>query len=304
METLKQIEHFSAPQARLQAENFHKSPPLLKLVRLGFGSLGYLFPERASRLATRFFSTPRLRARHKVSDPILEQAKVFEFLYGKQLLKAYEWGKGEKRALLVHGWESRGTALRSFVPSLLEKGYRVVTFDGPAHGDSPGRLTNLTHFSQAIRAIINRLGGVDAIIAHSFGGAATVFTLAHIDPEIAIERLVLVGTPNRLETIIQSAIKTMNIPPPAARRFRQKIEQITGLPLPSNNISEAKDKAKVGKLLIVHDKQDGVVPISAAKEIFTAWDNARLLITDGFGHYRLLKHPEIVEKVSRFVSTN
>ena len=125
----------------------------------------------------------------------------------------------------------------------LKKVYRVVTFDGPAHGDSPGRLTNLVHFSKAIRAIINRLGGVEAIIAHSFGGAAAVFALAHVDPEIEVEKLVLVGTPNRLETIIQSAIKTMNIPPPAARRFRQKIEKITGLPLPSNNISDASGKS-------------------------------------------------------------
>ena len=55
-------------------------------------------------------------------------------------------------------------------------------------------------------------------------------------------------------------------------------------------------------MFIIHDKQDGVVPILAAKEIFAAWHNARLLITDGFGHYRLLKNPEIAARVSQFVS--
>jgi alpha-beta hydrolase superfamily lysophospholipase len=61
----------------------------------------------------------------------MEQAEVFEFMYKGKILKGYSWGTGKRN--VVHGWESRGTALRSFVPVLLEKGFRVVAFDAPAH---------------------------------------------------------------------------------------------------------------------------------------------------------------------------
>ena len=94
-------------------------PVSLRLIRVAFATLGRLFPSLASKVAFRLFTTPRRRARHKSSDPILEKAEVFEFLYGEQMLKGYQWGSGGRTVLLVHGWESRGTALRTFVPSLL-----------------------------------------------------------------------------------------------------------------------------------------------------------------------------------------
>ncbi|NUO03188.1 MAG: alpha/beta hydrolase, partial [Saprospiraceae bacterium] len=163
------------------AESARPQPPsaLLGLVRLGFGTAGRVFPDAAARVAYRLFSTPRVRAAHSISDELLESARLFEFMYGHQVLKGYEWGKGEQVVLLVHGWESRGTALRGFVPSLIEKGYRVVTFDGPAHGNSDGKRTNIIHFAGAIRAIIRHIGGVHSIITHSFGGASTVFALSN-----------------------------------------------------------------------------------------------------------------------------
>ncbi len=58
---------------------------------------------------------------------------------------------------------------------------------------------------------------------------------------------------------------------------------------------------QVSQVLAVHDKQDAVAPFSEAMAAFEAWDNASLLITDGQGHYRLMKNPVLVQKVADFI---
>jgi len=127
--TAKSIEYLRSDHFDPVTESPPKYPPSLKLVQLGFKTLAPAFPKQAAKIAYRLFSTPRFRARHKTSDKLLESARIFEFLYGKHVLKGYEWGSGEQTILLVHGWESRGTALRTFVPNLVELGYGAVAFE-------------------------------------------------------------------------------------------------------------------------------------------------------------------------------
>lgn len=296
----KKIEYLPPIANPVVSPEYSNPPLLLHAVRFGFSVVGRIFPGFAGKVAYRLFTTPRKRAIHKVSDPVIERARLFEVLYGKQILKAYEWGQGDKTILLVHGWESRGTALRSFVPELVEQGFRVIAFDGPAHGNSTGKRTNLPHFGGAIRAVINHIGGVYGIITHSFGGASTVYTLSQSN--IEVERLILIAVPNQINSMLTSAISTMRVPNTASRRFVQIIEEKLKSPVKEADISRANGKLKVKKTLIVHDKNDKVVPFQAAEGIFESWDNASLLVVEGMGHYKLVKHPSLVEKVVHFIT--
>ena len=296
------IHHLPSEFVDPKQERPVRYPPILKLLRFLFGTLGYVFPKLAGRMAYRLFSTPRLRAKHRTSDELLESARIFEFMYGKELLKGYEWGHGGQTVLLVHGWESRGTALRTFVPYLLERGFRVVAFDGPAHGDSGGKRTNLMHFGGAVRAVINQIGGVYGIITHSFGGASTAFALSNLDVPDKVEKLVLINVPNRMEKVLQDAMATMHVPPPAARRFMQYIEQKVKFPIHYVDTSRANLQGQVEEVLVVHDKQDAVVDFAEGQAIFEAWDNARMLVSDGYGHYRLMKNPDLLRYVADFLA--
>ncbi|MBV6652675.1 MAG: alpha/beta hydrolase [Mameliella sp.] len=303
MPITKHIRYLSSEYKDPSPEQPVRYPPILKVIRLFFGTFGYLFPKLIAKLAYRLFTTPRIRAQHKTSDPLLESAKLFEFMYGKQLLKGYEWGYGGRTILLVHGWESRGTALRTFVPPLLEQGYRVVAFDGPAHGNSDGKRTNLPHFGGAVRAIINQIGGVHGIITHSFGGASTAFALANLDDSIKVEKLVLIGVPDKMAKVFDNAMETLNVPPPAAREFIRFIEQKVKFPIQHADTSNARISDSVNKVLIVHDESDAVVSIDEARSTFEAWDNAELLISKGYGHYRLMKNPDLIREVANFIHT-
>ncbi|HFB99244.1 MAG TPA: alpha/beta hydrolase, partial [Phaeodactylibacter sp.] len=171
-------------------------PLSYRMVQFAFGTLGRAFPKPFAKLAFRFFTTPRRRAKHKKSDPILETAQVSEMLVGRNMIKMYEWGTGKKTILLVHGWESRGTALRSFVMSLVAAGYRVATFDAPAHGDSGGKRVHLVTYSEAFKALYYKYENVESIITHSFGGVVAVYAMVKLDSEMTAQKMVMIASPS------------------------------------------------------------------------------------------------------------
>lgn len=301
MLTVQKIEYLKSAWVDDKPEGPVRTPWVLSLVRFGFGTWGRLFPRAAGAKAYELFSTPRTRAKHRSPEPLLSEARIFDVLFGKYMLKCYEWGSGERTVLLVHGWESRGTALRTFVPELVEQGFRVVAMDGPAHGDSGGKRANLRIFGESVQMVIKRLGNVHGVITHSFGGAATVFALSELDTSICLEKLVLIGTPNRMENVFEGAVKTMNVPPKAATYFRQRVEEKVGRPLQEASLSNLGLSAQIGEALVVHDTTDQAVSLEAARLVAEAWPNARMIITEGYGHYRLMKNPDVTRRVAEFV---
>ncbi|MFK8104437.1 MAG: alpha/beta fold hydrolase [Saprospiraceae bacterium] len=303
MKVKNKIEYLATTTASAEKAVAPTFPIWFRLVRFAFRFLGPLFPKRAGRIAFQLFATPRTRARHKISDRVMEKARIFDILYGGHILKAYEWGEGDRVILLVHGWESRGTALRSFVPSLVKRGFRVVAFDGPAHGNSGGKQTTLPHFGGAICALINHLGGVDGIIAHSFGGASTAFALANLDTEIALRKLVLVGVPSRMTKVTEHYLELFKMPSSVAKEYRKILNEVLNMPIENADLKNAFPKMRVGETLIVHDEEDTVVPFASSQDIYDHWENATLLVSKGLGHYKLMKHPALVKRVTEFIDS-
>jgi pimeloyl-ACP methyl ester carboxylesterase len=277
-------------------------PFYLIFVKWGFALLGRIFPKAAASFAYKIFTTPRIRAVHKRTDDVIESARLFEVLYGKIILKGYEWGRGGRTVLLVHGWESRGTALRSFVPGLVQAGFRVVAFDGPAHGNSGGKQTNLPEFAGAVRAVLNQIGPVHAIVTHSFGGSTSVFALAHLDKTIEVEKLVLVAVPASTRKVVADFAKLVSLPSAAFEMLKQILHRkLNGLHFHNTDLVESLAKARVGEVLVVHDKFDPSVAFESAEAIFEKYDHASLLVTQGHGHYHLMKHQEVIRRVINFV---
>ncbi|MFT5908953.1 MAG: pimeloyl-ACP methyl ester carboxylesterase [Paraglaciecola sp.] len=303
MTTTKSYEILNTSWEDPTPEQPRKYPAILSVIQFLFGTIGRISPKTAGKVAYKLFSTPTSRARHKASDEILETAQLFEFMYGRQILKGYEWGKGDKTILLVHGWESRGTGLRTFVPKLVRAGYRVVAFDGPAHGNSSGKQTNLPHFAGAVAAAIHHLGEVYGIITHSFGGATTAFAMAHIDSNISVKKLVFIAVPSKLESVLRTATKQLNLPSNAANAFVDIIQKkLNGIPMAETDVAKIGQKVKAKDVLLVYDKTDPIIRFDNAEAIFNSWNNANLLATEGHGHYRIMKNPDVIDRVCWFVN--
>ncbi|MCB0662090.1 MAG: alpha/beta hydrolase [Saprospiraceae bacterium] len=304
METVTTFEKLTIDPAYKRKDPKRSYPSMLGLVKIFLQTFGRIFPGFTSQIAFKLFATPQVRAKHKLSDELLESARIFDFLYAGELLKGYEWGDGEKVAILVHGWESRGTALRSLVPMLLKDGYKVVAFDGPAHGNSTGKRTHLIHFSGALKALITRIGQVDVVITHSFGGAAITYCMQRYIKDMHLDKLVMLAVPSTMESIFKEAVEVMKMPKSVAKRVRMRMEKVAGEKIQDLGLPVLGKGLKVNEVMIIHDEWDNVVPFSFARDIYENWDNTILVATEGLGHYRLLKNETVLDRIHRFIKND
>jgi pimeloyl-ACP methyl ester carboxylesterase len=274
----------------------------LKIAQWVFQTLGHVFPKFLAQKAYDIFSTPRWRARHLRTDDIIDAAQIIDFPFEEDIVKLYEWGKkGDPIILLAHGWESRGTALRMFVPQLIELGFQVVAFDAVAHGDSSGKKNNLTTNAQTVAAIIKNYGGIYGAICHSFGCSSIVYAQQHIDNSIKIEKLVFLAVPHKTKKIIDEYHHLFKVPTAIRTKFYSKVESISGLKIDEIDVATAYNQVKVTALLLVHDRFDETTSLDAAENVVNNWHNARLLITEGYGHFRLAKNPDVLKRIIAFI---
>ena len=67
-----------------------------------------------------------------------------------------------------------------YVQPLLEKGYEVLAFDAPAHGQSGGTTITAMVYRDMIIHIHDHYGPVDSYMAHSMGGLALALAMEKI----------------------------------------------------------------------------------------------------------------------------
>jgi predicted alpha/beta hydrolase family esterase len=276
---------------------------LLSLTRFSFQTFGHIFPTKMSELAYRIFATPRWRAKHLREDAIIQSAKKWDFLFRDFRVKMYEWGNpDDKIVLLAHGWESRGTALRMYVKPLLAQGFRVVAFDSLGHGESEGERNNLSTNAKLMAEIVRHYNGIYGCIGHSFGCSSLIYMLQHVDNQLIVERAVFLAVPHGIKKIVDNYFIFLKVPNRVQHVFYKTIENINSRPIEELDVATAHDSVKVGKLLLVHDRFDDVTSLDAAERVVERWDNSYLLITEGYGHFRLAKNPDVILRIVDFIA--
>lgn len=296
------IEHIATASEEEQVKSENKTPLPLKVARVGFNTLGRILPTPAAKLAYKLFSTPRFRAKHKKKDDLLREAEKERFTHGSESLQTYSWGpKTGKLVLLVHGWESRATALRAFVPGLVEAGFRVKAIDLPGHGSSSGKQTNMRHSADFVEAFIRaQQEELHSIVAHSMGCGATVFALSRM-PDLQFQRLVLIGFPAKIDQVFQRFYAFLKLPSTVVRSLEAHIQEQFEEDVFEIDTREYGKVVEVERILLIHDKQDEIIPFAESRYILEAWDNAELAVTDGFGHFKLVKNPKVLQRVWDFI---
>jgi pimeloyl-ACP methyl ester carboxylesterase len=272
----------------------------LKWLRTGFQFLGTVAPSVTGRIALNLFLTPRKRPISSKAQQIMQQAEQITIAHGSRHLAAYVWENDGPTVLLIHGWESNASGMRGFVRPLHEQGFRVVAFDGPAHGRSTGRQTNFIDYSGAIETAIKTLGPVQAIVAHSFGAAAALFTLSR-EPSLGVERVVSIGAPSRLKEMVDIWTTFVGMTHSSVTEMRRKLVDRVGLPLEGIAVETAVSQLTIPGL-IIHDQADTVVPYANAEAIHNQWHNSTLITTQGLDHRGPLQDRNILRQVTAFLT--
>lgn len=272
----------------------------LRLLRTGFRNLGPLFPGLAGRLAYRlWFSTRRFPEPSRESQ-WLSHAQTDSIRWQNRPLMRYQWGDPAAPAvLLIHGWNGRGAQLGGFAAALNAAGLRAVAFDAPAHGRSPGDSTNIFEYAEAVQCVAASSGQVVGAIAHSFGAPACARALLQ---GLKLPRLVSISAPASAEFLLQRFAHTLAIPAVAITAMRSRIQQHFGIDIFARLATETMLADQTLPGLIIHDQQDRDVPSTHAERLLRAWRDSQLLLTEGLGHQRILRDPEVIAAAVSFLN--
>ena len=228
-------------------------------------------------------------------------AQAFFVFHRGNRLQCFRWGdQMAPIVLLVHGWESHTGYMLPFVQPLIDLGYQVVTLDGPGHGLSERALTDVYDYGEAIKTVIQHTGPLEAIIAHSYGSAATLFMLANTK-NLLPKKIVTVAPMVHLGIHLSIFQSLSGLSARGMEWMCAKIEHRFGIDCNRWHLLGVAPLLTV-PTLILHDETDDVVPIYWGKELNAVWPEAKLYITRGLGHNRILRNQEVVRRAVRFIA--
>ncbi|WP_054459791.1 alpha/beta hydrolase [Phaeobacter sp. 11ANDIMAR09] len=287
----------SAPQPKPR-----RSPKWFQLVTT---LLSRVSPSLASRLFAYFFTRPLRQKlpRHERDWLLQATAQPVRLSTGEEV-PLYEWRGAQPpfgvrdeaplpTILLVHGFGGRAGQLGGFAAPLVQAGYRVVAFDAPAHGAAAGNRSSLPEMMEVTLEMASRLGPLAGVVAHSNGAAALIAALTQ---GMRADRVALLAPMPDLETYIGRLADQLGFSQDVTARAQQRVEARYDLPFSALKASTMTDQLPL-PALILHDRQDRIIPVQEAEELAQSWASARLEITEGLGHNRLLRDDSVIAAV-------
>jgi pimeloyl-ACP methyl ester carboxylesterase len=250
------------------------------------------------------FCTPPVAEDTDFDAKALDGAMAGTVRCGERTLVTYEW-KGGKSVLLAHGWGSRASHMGLIARGLARQGFRVVAFDGPAHGRSrqgggPPR-SSMFEFCRCLAAVVGAAGPFHAIVGHSLGAAAAVFTSAGhglcAPYKVKAEKLALISMPSGVARMMRSFCAKDGgsfdeLKPALEREFSFRVDDY--------QVAAAISDTGTG-ILIIHDEDDEEVPVSDVRPLVESDPGAKLLVTKGSGHGRILASRETLRAILAFL---
>ncbi|SKC88986.1 alpha/beta hydrolase [Ohtaekwangia koreensis] len=277
------------------------TPFALKVVRWIFPRVERIAPSLAHQYFARLFFTPLRYPTPEKERKAETFSEKFSFDIENKKVQAYRWGNSPRYVLVVHGWAGRGTQFRRFVKPLLAAEYSVIGFDAPAHGNSEGKRTTILEFEQVLKKIYELKGQPDAILAHSFGGGAALYSALNGLP---IKKLINIASPTIGDEIIKSFLKAVNASQGTAAFFKDFIMKTYGKPFDEYTaLHFIKHLPTPIDLLLIHDADDKEVELKHAEALVKIYPHARLIRTEGLGHTRILKDNAVIRASVTFISS-
>ncbi len=274
---------------------------IIKYLQRFFRVLERAAPFLSRKLALRLFVTPFKFPRSTWEKELLASARVtrrewrqVEYQQKKgAYYYTYQWGQEGPPVLLIHGWGGRGSQMGYLGKALAGAGFRAIAFDAPGHGESSGRTTNILEITRMILELHQIYGDFAAIIGHSFGGVAGAFALRK---GCRAERLITIGSPATLDYVVDNFGEQLQVGNKTVEYLKAYVEERSGLPRKHFSLAWlASELALPG--LIIHDRDDQEVKVSQAYQLHESWPQAELLLTDGLGHYRVLRDNGVKQAV-------
>jgi pimeloyl-ACP methyl ester carboxylesterase len=272
----------------------------------------HVVPGRTGRLARDlWFSAPP-----RMGDlPVPEGGEPFEVLAQGHVVRGLVWTPGGFETVaaqppqppnvvyLVHGWGGRGSQFGALVEPLVESGLRVVMFDAPAHGDSDHgpagpRRTNGVEFAKALDAVFCEFGPAEAVVAHSMGTISTYLAMRY--GWLGADRLVFVAPMVEFNGLLDQFQEALGFGPRTRRVLEREVQEFVGVGVREFDARVQAAHVEPLPTLVLTDRGDRQTPYDDVVD-FVETIGVPLVTTDGLGHRKILRDPEVVRTIVEYV---
>ena len=163
-----------------------------------------------------------------------------------------------------------------------------MALDGPAHGASPGRITNLVEYGAAIQAAVERYGPVRALFAHSFGALAALLLLAE-NQDLAVDAVIVCNPPGEICSLLELFAAELVLPVHLRRALSDHIETHYGKPVDYYSLQKHGGSLDLPGMLIV-DPQDRLARFESLQTFAAQWRVRQYGVVLGLDLHRLAKY--------------
>lgn len=262
-------------------------------------ALSWFAPNQVAGLLEKRVNAPHFWPLREKQKKYLDSLIKMEFPIADK--KIVGWATGvNPQVLFVHGWSGRGVQFQRLAEELQKNQIPALLLDLPAHGESEGQQTHLFEAAQVLHELNAQLPSLNAIVAHSFGAAATAFYLHHYEDKMKIEKVVFLAPLTDVKHGLRHTALANGIPASlldlillrAEERHNFCWENLTPAALVPNNPRP---------LLILHDQNDPDLGIEHSTQLQLHWPEAKLVLTQNLGHIKILRDPTVIHLVKDFL---
>ncbi len=261
--------------------------------------LSSIFPSAFTELAYKNLTSPQVKKLRDNELEVLNKSQRKDISFKDFTISTYTWDGEGDRVLLVHGWEGQAGNFSDLVLKLIEANFKVYAFDAPSHGYSSQGQTSFFEFIELTASLIRKLE-IDNIVSHSFGGVATTGAL-YENPDLHINKYVMLTTPDRFSQRIDDVCNHVGISDKVKKKLIERIESESGYKANDLNVSDFVKSLNVNQSLIIHDKNDTVIPIEQSKNVHNNWPISKFIEIENTGHFRILRTDHVLEKTIEFL---
>lgn len=283
------------PEANPLGFNDQSTFRIPAVVRIAYQIANAMSPVLGAAVARQIFFRPPRASYREEQKAVLAMAQLASLHTRHGLVQAYGWGEGPA-VLLMHGWGGHAGQMTELVVPLTKAGHRVIALDAPAHGRSAGHLSSIAHFAAAIAAAAYAFGPFHAVIAHSFGAAATAHQMAK---GMTVSRAVFVAPQARFTGYWHLFRQTLGVQERAWEVLRARTERWLKVSYDELHPETVAPRMRT-PLLILHGETDRMTPLSEGQALARVWPGAEFRSFD-CGHLTILRDWRALVAAAEFV---